>query len=197
MKQYFDNKSSFDDEEKEIKFNDDGLNLTFLTNSGMFSKDHIDEHSLALVRQIKASQTDEALDLGCGYGFIGIYLQKKYQTNVTFIDITTRACEYTNLNCQKNDINKYEVLETDGVSIDKQFDIITLNPPIHAGKEVVYRLYQESLAHLKENGSLYLVINKKHGAKSTIAYLESLKSRVEILSKKKGLYILQVKKLET
>ncbi|MDF9866573.1 16S rRNA (guanine1207-N2)-methyltransferase [Bacilli bacterium PM5-3] len=193
MKQYFEENSNLIDSEKEIEFNDEEIKLKFKTNSGLFSKDEIDEYSIKLVENIEGD-FDSILDFGCGYGFIGIYLASKYNTNLTFIDITSHACEYTKINCEYNKIENYTIIQSDGIECDAKFDLITLNPPIHAGKEKVYQMYQQALEHLTDNGSFYIVIHKKHGAKSTIDYLKTLSNNVEVVSKKKSLYIIKIKK---
>ena len=194
MQQYFAEDVDLIDKPQEITFKDNNLTLKFKTNSGLFSKDEIDSQSLKLVENIEAKQYQNILDLGCGYGFIGIYLAKRYDVKITFVDITSRACEYTKINCESNNINNYQIIKADGLNLEQKFDLIVLNPPIHVGKEKLYQLYQQAIDHLTENGSFYLVIHKKHGAKSTIEYLETI-ALVNIVSKKKALYIIKIERM--
>ena len=71
------------------------------------------------------------------------------------------------------------------------FDTIITNPPIRAGKAVIYKMYEDAKNHLRESGTLYLVINKKHGAPSTISYLEELFGNCEVVDKKSGFNVLK------
>jgi len=194
MKQYFDEDVELIDDPKEVIYQDDDFSLKFKTNSGLFSKDEIDLHSIKLVESIEDKNYQSILDFGCGYGFIGVYLAKKYQVPITFIDITSRACYYTELNVQYNGIKNVTIIQSDGIQINQKFDLITLNPPIHAGKDKLYEMYQQAYDHLSDTGSFYIVIHKKHGAKSTVDYLKTLSNKVEVVSKKKTLYIIKIEK---
>lgn len=195
MKQYFDNDVTLLDKPKELKYNYFGHDLIFKTNSGMFSKDEIDLFSRKLLENIETQEYQKILDLGCGYGLLGISLAQRFNCEVYFVDITTRACEYTKINCQLNKINNYTIVQDDGIkNLNEEFDLIVINPPIHAGKKVVYRLYQESVEHLSATGQLYLVVHKKHGAQTTLVFLKTIAARVEVISKEKSLYIIRVKR---
>lgn len=189
MKQYFEEDVVLTNEPTIINYQDDELKLSFKTNTGMFSKNHVDDYSIKLVKAIPIKQYKSILDLGCGYGFIGIYLGILTNSPVTFIDITTRACEYAKINAQNNKLTNYQVIQSDGIENDELFDLIVLNPPIHAGKQVVYQLIDNALSHLMIDGALYLVINKKHGAKSLI---KDYQDNVEVINSKKGIYILKL-----
>lgn len=194
MKQYFENTPDLKDEEKTLQYPLNGEVLNFTTNSGLFAKDHIDEYSIKLIENIPDDNYQYILDLGCGYGFIGIVLAKRYpQAEVTLSDVTKRAVDYANINIERNNLQNAQVKLEDGVN-DGHYDLITLNPPIHAGKKVCYRLYEQAIEHLSDNGRFYIVINKKHGAKSTISFLEQKAQNVAIIYKKKGLFIIEVKK---
>lgn len=190
MKQYFEEDVVLTDEPTKLNYRDEVVNLTLQTNTGMFSKTHIDDYSLKLVKAIPIKKYQSILDLGCGYGFIGIYLGLVTKSPITFIDITSRACEYTKINAKLNKLTDYIIYQSDGIEIDNLFELIVLNPPIHAGKQVVYNLIDEALQHLLPDGSLFIVINKKHGAKSLINDYR-LKAQIDIIDSKKGIYILK------
>lgn len=194
MKQYFENTPDLKDEEKTLQYHIKDEVLSFTTNSGLFAKDHIDEYSIKLIENIPDDDYQHILDLGCGYGFIGIVLAKRYpQAEVTLSDVTQRAIDYATINIERNNLKNAWVRLEDGVN-DGRYDLITLNPPIHAGKKVCYNLYKQAIEHLSADGRLYIVINKKHGAKSTISFLEQHSQNVTIIYKKKGLFIIEVKK---
>ena len=77
-------------------------------------------------------------------------------------------------------------------NVTKKYDVIITNPPIRAGKEVVYKIFDEAKDHLKEDGTLYIVIRKEQGAKSAIEHLETM-YKVEVLDKKSGYFIIMCK----
>ena len=131
------------------------------------------------------------LDLGCGYGCIGIMLAKIYDLKLTMTDVNQNAVIYAAKNASLNGV-KSETFYSDGfLNIAGAFDSIAVNPPIHAGKGVTYRMYGESKNHLNPNGSLYIVIQKKHGAESAHGELAKIfgGSNVETIYKKKGYHI--------
>jgi len=193
-KQYFDNDVHLSDDPHTLTYYGE-KELTFNTNAAMFSKDKLDYYSIVLIDNVLEdgpSDINSYLDLGCGYGFIGITLASRYpQAKKVFIDITQRAVEYTKTNIALNHIENTEVLLSDGIQNNEMYDLITLNPPIHAGKEVMYQLYDQAMAHLNKEGVFYVVLHKKHGALSTIKDLE-VKYKVETIYKKKGLFVIKV-----
>ena len=180
--------------ERELSLEILGFKLRFLTNNGLFSCDKIDDASLTLIKNMPPIK-GALLDLGCGYGVIGIALTKisemAGQITLTQSDINSLALNYAEKNAKLNNIPA-TFIHSDGFQqIHNSFDNITLNPPIHAGKDVMFRLYEESAAHLNPHGSLFIVIQKKHGAESTIRKLNELFTHCEILYKKKGRFVIQ------
>ncbi|MCL1845370.1 MAG: methyltransferase [Defluviitaleaceae bacterium] len=196
MKQYFSENPEILTREREISINIYGADLRFLTNNGLFSCDKIDENSLALVENMPEI-TGDLLDLGCGYGFIGIALAKREPTSaasnftLTMSDINRIALAYAEKNAALNNVAAKFIHSDSFEKIPDAFDCITLNPPIHAGKEAVYRMYEESAAHLRPGGSFFIVIQKKHGAESSVKKLAEIFSRVEILHKRKGCHVIR------
>lgn len=190
MKQYFIENPEILTREREISIEIFGHRLSFFTNNGLFSCDKIDEGSLTLVENLPPL-SGSLLDLGCGYGFIGIALAKKNAAALTLSDINALALSYAEKNAKLNGV-KAEFIHSDGFGqISAKFDNITLNPPIHAGKAVMYRLFEESAANLTPGGSFFIVIQKKHGAETSIKKLRGIFPHVEILHKKKGTFVLQ------
>ncbi|MDR0904158.1 MAG: methyltransferase [Ruminococcus sp.] len=171
-----------------------GGELRFTSGAGVFSHGEADRHSLFLINNVKPQKGADLLDLGCGYGLIGITLARGFDINLTMSDVTEKAVSYAEKNAAQNGVNA-AVVKSDGFEkIAKNFDIITLNPPIHAGKDVCYRLYEESAAHLKTGGKFYIVIADKHGAKSHLKKLNEIFDSVMITAKKGGVNIFECDK---
>jgi 16S rRNA (guanine1207-N2)-methyltransferase len=132
------------------------------------------------------------LDVGCGYGPIGIYASYITKKAVVILDINPRALALSKENLKLNNVDA-KVLESDCLDavIDEKFACVITNPPIHAGKEVVYKIFTQSYNVLIEGGSLWIVIQEKHGAPSAIKKLKTIFPVVETFYKKKGFYILK------
>lgn len=161
----------------------------FTTDAGVFSKDQVDHASDLLIRNLPALQ-GSLLDLGCGYGCIGIVLAKAYGLVLTQADVNPAAVRLAAANCALNQVVSTTLVSDGFANIPGRFDTITLNPPIHAGKGTIYSLYEDARTHLHDNGVLYVVIHKKHGADSTLSKLSALYRRCEVIYRKKGIFIL-------
>jgi len=166
-------------------FKEHALRLT--TNSGVFSHGHVDEATDLLLKCMPPlREGGTLLDLGCGCGVIGIALAKAYDLRVTLADINPRALICAHKNCRENGVAA-EIVRSDGFAdLPGSFDAITLNPPIHAGKETVYSLFEGAAQHLNPGGAFYVVMLDKHGAKGAAARLGGIFGACEALYKKKG-----------
>ena len=128
------------------------------------------------------------LDFGCGYGPIGIYIKKNCDCNVDMVDVNKRAINLALKNAKMNMVN-VNIFESDIYSnIGKKYDSIITNPPVRVGKKILYEILFQAKDYLKEDGSLYLVINKDQGAKSLKKDLEEC-YRVTTIKKNKGFYV--------
>lgn len=168
--------------------------FTFLTDSGVFSKKMVDYGSQVLLNTLDFEKGKTLLDLGCGYGPLGISLAKVQDVKPTMVDINNRAIDLAKQNAQKNgveaDIFQSNIYE----KVNGTFDYIISNPPIRAGKQVVHTIISESINYLKVGGNLTIVIQKKQGAPSAKAKMEEVFGNVEILKRDKGYYILRSEK---
>lgn len=178
----------------ELKVTLLGQSFTFLTDSGVFSKKMVDYGSQVLLNTLDFEKGKTLLDLGCGYGPLGISLAKVQGVKPTMVDINNRAIDLAKRNAQKNgveaDIFQSNIYE----KVNGTFDYIISNPPIRAGKQVVHTIISESINYLKVGGNLTIVIQKKQGAPSAKAKMEEVFGNVEILKRDKGYYILRSEK---
>lgn len=178
----------------ELKVTLLGQSFTFLTDSGVFSKKMVDYGSQVLLNTLDFEKGKTLLDLGCGYGPLGISLAKVQGVKPTMVDINNRAIDLAKRNAQKNgveaDIFQSNIYE----KVNGTFDYIISNPPIRAGKQVVHTIISESINYLKVDGNLTIVIQKKQGAPSAKAKMEEVFGNVEILKRDKGYYILRSEK---
>ena len=188
MSQYFNENPAVLTNERMLELRLFGLEFRFLTNNGLFSCDKIDAASVLLLEHIPPI-SGELLDLGCGYGVIGVVLGKKNRVIITMSDINRIALEYAAKNARLNNVEA-KCIHSDGFElITHKYNTIVLNPPIHAGKEVMYRLYAGAARHLLPDGAFYIVIHKKHGAESTLKVLKEYFRECQTLYKKKGVYV--------
>ena len=180
----------------ELKVTLLGQSFTFLTDSGVFSKKMVDYGSQVLLNTLDFEKGKTLLDLGCGYGPLGISLAKVQDVKPTMVDINNRAIDLAKQNAQKNgveaDIFQSNIYE----KVNGTFDYIISNPPIRAGKQVVHTIISESINYLKVDGNLTIVIQKKQGAPSAKAKMEEVFGNVEILKRDKGYYILRSEKIK-
>ena len=169
-----------------------GYGLNFMTDAGVFSKGELDVGSRLLLDALPALSGD-VLDLGCGWGAIGVAIAKaNREARVVMADVNHRALGLTRDNCDRNGVTA-EVIESDGMAavMGRTFDAIVTNPPIRAGKQVIYRMFSDAAASLREGGALYLVIRKQQGAESCVKYLRTLFGEVEKLDKSAGFWVLK------
>lgn len=164
----------------------------FNTDNGVFSKRGLDFGSRTLLDVLLSLDiSGNLLDVGCGYGGIGIVLSSFFDVNVDMVDVNKRAIHLTNMNIKANNVSNVSAFYSDIYSnVDKKYDVIVTNPPIRAGKDIVYKFLFDAKNHLVSGGSLYFVINKDQGAKSAIKDLSSC-AKVEVLKKNKGFFVIK------
>ena len=171
-----------------------GQRLTFLTDAGVFSKKMIDYGSRVLLSVLDFEAGERVLDVGCGYGPLGLTLAKAQGVTATMVDINQRALDLAQKNAERNQISADIFQSNVYEKVNGIFDHIISNPPIRAGKQVVHEVISGSYEHLTEGGDLTLVIQKKQGAPSAKSKMEAVFSNCEIVKKDKGYYILRSEK---
>lgn len=175
-----------------------GVKIRFETDNGTFSKTEVDQGSRILMDALPEEIRGNVLDLGCGWGAVGVTVGKRYpDAGITMCDVNERALALAGSNAAKNGV-KAETVLSDGLSnVEGSFDLIITNPPIRAGKQVIYRLFEESRDQLSENGCLYMVIRKQQGAESAIKYLKTLFGSVKTVDKSAGFWVIRCEQNES
>lgn len=193
MSHYFINDDNLKSEIKEISFSINNVNFKFNTDNGVFSKNKLDYGTNLLIKNaLKLNLFGDILDLGCGYGAIGIVLSKFFDINVLMVDVNKRGIHLAKMNAKKNKA-LVNVKVSDGFSeIDNTFDFIISNPPIRIGKDNLYSLIKDGMNHLNKDGLMMIVIRKEHGALSLIKNM-SVYYDVKCLDKDKGFLIISLK----
>ncbi len=195
MGQYFTNDDSLKSELRTIKYVYDEYSLLFMSDLGVFSKDKIDFGSrLLLENYLKYNNSQKTvLDVGCGYGFLGVTISKITKSFVDMVDINKRAIHLTKMNIDNNKVNANAFISNCYEEINKKYDVIITNPPIRAGKVIYMNIINNAVNHLYKNGELWFVMHKDHGVKTTIKNISSIYD-VNIIDKNKGFYVILCKK---
>ncbi len=201
MNHYFTDNRHLAENRKDISFRFWCFNYTFTTDNGVFSKGGVDFGTQVLLNTLlnKQELQDDILDVGCGYGPIGIILKHTYpNANVEMVDVNPRAIELAKLNARANhvEVNIHESDVYAQVTKNNYTDIIT-NPPIRAGKKIIYEIFEKSFDHLRDGGTLWVVIRKQQGALSAVNKIKEIFGNCEIIHKEKGYFILKSKKTLT
>ena len=200
MEQYFTQNPATEKEIYKFDWNVGKEVFNFYTSNSVFSKKGVDFGSMLLIETILNENKNfrgSILDLGCGYGPLGVIATKILKNSfVTMCDVNERALELSKMNAKENKVDeRIKVIASSAFeNIKDSYDIIMTNPPIRAGKDVVFSFYEGACVHLNNGGKLYVVIQKKQGAPSTKAKLESLFGNCEIADKKSGYFILRAVK---
>ena len=192
MSHYFQDDPNLASNIKEISFEINGITMKLLTDNGVFSKSNVDEGSYAFLKVLLPLDLGNTiLDLGCGYGTIGLTLAKAHeQARITLADVNPRAVALCKRNAELLKLSpRVTILQSDIYEkIEGPYDSIVVNPPIRAGKAVTYRMYEEAKQYLIDGGSLYIVIRKAQGAPSASKYIESIFGNITLLKRDKGYY---------
>ena len=191
MGQYFSNEK-LPSKVKVINARICGRDFKFLTDNGVFSKDRIDFGSRLLLESIPQNEVGaKVLDVGCGYGTIGIVINKLTGASVDMVDVNKRAIHLALRNIKENDCRDTYAFESNCYqSVTLKYDTIITNPPIRAGKDVVYEIVMGAVNHLNVSGNLFLVVRKEQGAKSLISKLNDVYN-VEIIERKSGYFVIK------
>ena len=168
-----------------------GLTLSFETDAGVFSKNELDPGSRLLIESMGAL-SGRVLDLGCGWGPVGTFLSlANPDAQLVMSDVNARALDLARRNL-KNNGARAEVIASDGFeSIEGTFDHVVTNPPIRAGKALIYGLFDTAHERLRPGGALTIVIRKQQGAPSALKHLQETFGNAEVIAKGGGYWIIR------
>ncbi|MDD7445260.1 MAG: class I SAM-dependent methyltransferase [Clostridiales bacterium] len=172
-----------------------GRALRFETDAGVFSKLRLDPGTALLLKALPESFSGRALDLGCGWGPVGCCMAARWQhARIALCDVNERAAGLARENLRRNNLSG-EVSCGDGLdAVEGAFDLIAVNPPIRAGKAVIYRLFAQSAQRLTAGGNLYVVMRRAQGAESAEKELKTLFSKVETVERGGGYRVFRAEK---
>lgn len=169
-----------------------GHALRFTTDAGVFSKGEVDYGTAVLLKALPENMAGRVLDLGCGWGAVGVSVGKTNPgCDIVMSDVNRRALELSEKNAKANGVS-VQIVESDVLeNVPGSFDYIITNPPIRAGKQVIYKMFSDSADRLTENGQLFLVIRKQQGAESALKYLKTIFSEVDTIEKNGGFWVIR------
>ena len=172
-----------------------GRALRFETDAGVFSKLRLDPGTALLLKALPENFSGRALDLGCGWGPVGCCMAARWQhARIALCDVNERAAGLARENLRRNNLSG-EVSCGDGLdAVEGAFDLIAVNPPIRAGKAVIYRLFAQSAQRLTAGGNLYVVMRRAQGAESAEKELKTLFPKVETVERGGGYRVFRAEK---
>ena len=197
LEHYFINNENLKSELRKLVYKYEDKTLEFFSDNGVFAKDKIDYASRLLVETFIKEKCNKnsngvILDVGCGYGFMGITVGKILNRKVELVDINKRALHLSERNIKLNEVDG-KAYESDAYDcVKNKYEYIITNPPIRAGKETVLNILEGAKDHLSDNGELWFVINKDQGAKSTANALKKCYN-IEVVAKSKGFFVFKAK----
>lgn len=165
-----------------------GNELEFYTGSGVFSKKKIDKGTQILIEKCNIKKDGKVFDFGCGYGAVGIAVAKAFPAAKVFMsDINKRAVKLAKMNVNLNIADNATVFYSDKFEkINEKFDIILLNPPQTAGKDICFQMIEEAKKYLNKNGLLELVARHNKGGKELSKKMHQVFGNVKDIAKKSG-----------
>lgn len=201
MPHYFTNDDGVK-KEYELACEISGVKLFFTTSDGVFSKKEMDDGTMFLINAVlplmPGKDERKMIDLGCGYGAIGVVFAKMRENlKVVMVDINEKAVELARNNIVKNGVeSRSEALVSDGLPAAMQgtADYVITNPPFRAGKQTVLKFFTDACKALRSGGDFFAVLRKQQGAESYIKAIAGIFGKCDVILKKKGYVVVKANK---
>jgi 16S rRNA (guanine1207-N2)-methyltransferase len=193
---YFSERPRAPHRRQRLRFLYRGRILTCVTDSGVFGSTGLDPGTALLIENMETGGQDRVLDLGCGWGPIGLAAALAAPEGwVLLVDLNHRAVSLARENLRSNGVRNAEVRQGAlyGPVGEDRFDLIASNPPYHAGRAVVEQAFQGAPAHLSEGGRLLVVGKGNQGIRYYQRWLGGLFDRVEVLARSGGYRVLEAR----
>lgn len=174
---------------REIRATVRGRTFHLLTDRGVFGTRRIDRGTRLLLEAMDVRADDVILDLGCGYGVIGLAAAALApHGHVHLVDVNARAADLAQENAARNTLSHVTVHVGDGVDPVRTivFDLVLTNPPIRAGRATVWRLFQGAWEVLRPGGRFLFVARTGQGARSLARHVEALFGNVREVARGGG-----------
>lgn len=174
-----------------------GKSFEFLTSSGVFSKERVDLGTRLLIESMVLPEEGYVLDVGCGYGAVGIAAATfNPDLRVVMVDTNERAVWLAKQNIEVNHVENAEVRRGylyEPVKVST-FDCILSNPPVSAGMATVKAIITEAPKHMTSKALFQMVIRSKIGGKRLLMIFEEALGNVAVLARKSGYRVLVAEK---
>ncbi|MCI4349198.1 MAG: methyltransferase [Thermoplasmata archaeon] len=198
--QYFEERPRVASKRREMRFLYRGTLLTFEADRGVFASSGLDPGTALLIGALTLQPDARILDLGCGWGAIGIAAAKlAVSGHVVLTDVNRRAVLLTRTNIRRNRIVNAEVRSGRGFAPveGETFDVIATNPPYHAGRELILEWLARAPDHLTPAGRLLLVGKGSQGIRFYQAWLTERWATVEVLGRGGGYRVIEARPHES
>ncbi len=194
---YFTEEPDVPSRRREVDARLRGRSWTFLTDRGVFAREGVDPGTRLLIEAMRVEVGDRVLDLGCGYGPIGLVAATlALRGRVVMVDVNERAAVLARENAARAGLDNVEVYQGDGTAPvrGRTFDVVAMNPPIRSGRDTVRRLLRESREVLRPGGRFYLVVRTAQGAKTLAKEVEGLFAQVREIARGGGYRVYEAMK---
>ena len=186
---YFTDQPTSPSQPREMTVTLRGRQYRFATDAGVFSRQGVDLATRTLINALPLPFRGEVLDWGCGYGPIGVVIAAESpEARVLMAELNPRAADLARQSLKLNHLANARVVAGDAFATlgEQQFDVVVTNPPMHAGKALVLRLFADVAARLRPGGEFWLVIPRKQGAKPLARELAALLAEVRTVTIRGG-----------
>ncbi len=194
---YFDERPSVASRPRRIRARLRGREWTFVTDRGVFGRDAIDGGSRLLIETMRIVPTDHVLDVGCGYGPVGLVAAVLAPAGrAVLVDVNARAVLLATQNAELNHVSNVEILLGDGSApvAGRTFDVALMNPPIRAGRPTLLRLVREVWDILRPGGRLVFVVRTAQGARTLAREVAAIFGKITELAKESGYRVYEAAK---